>query len=94
MPTFFYHICGEQCYSYDFFENRRIKAWLRQILVQEPAKEQDIGQLFTEDTLAPNLVQGEEQKGLKQPLRWNGGPSNLRLHLVELRRERYKRPVD
>jgi len=37
-----------------FCESHRIKAWLRQILVQEPAKEQDIGQLFTEDTLAPN----------------------------------------
>ena len=37
-----------------FCESRRIKAWLRQILVQEPAKEQDIVQLFTEDTLAPN----------------------------------------
>ena len=40
--------------AYDSFENRRIKAWLRQIFVQEPAKEQDIVQLFTEDTLAPN----------------------------------------
>ena len=35
-------------------ESRRIKAWLRQIHIQEPAKEQDIAQLFTEDTLAPN----------------------------------------
>jgi len=35
-------------------ERRRIKGWLRQIHIQEPAKEQDIVQLFTEDTLAPN----------------------------------------
>ena len=72
-----------------------IEAGLEEIHIQEPAKQQVVGQLLAESPLAPNGVQADQQAGFEQPFGWNGGTTLTvgGVHLIEQRRKLHQGSV-
>ena len=69
-------------------EGGGIETGLDQVHVQEPAEEQMIVQFLTEGPLTADRVEGDQYRGLQEPLGRNRRPASLCVHPVKLRRER------
>ena len=73
---------------YRFLVNTRgIEAALDQAHVQEPAERQVVCEFHAEGALAAHRVQGNQQRGCRQPLGRYRGPAHLGVHAVERRRQ-------
>jgi hypothetical protein len=64
-----------------------IEARFEQFHVQEPAEQQVVIEFFTERPLAAHRIQRDQHRRLEQALGWNGGTSDLGVHLVQQRRK-------
>ena len=69
-------------------EHRRVEAGLHEVHVQKPPEEEVVIQLLAEGPLTADRVEGNQEGRLEEPLRGNGGPAHLGVHLVELGGER------
>src|SRR5438874_10763201 len=63
------------------------EAWLHELHVQEPTKQQVVVQFLAKGPLAAHRVQRDQQRSFEQPLRRNRRSASLGIHLVEPRRQ-------
>jgi len=70
-----------------------IKAGLDHVHAQEPAEQEVVLQLLTERLLAADRIQTDQQRGLQQPLGWDGWPTVLGVHGIQQRRQLRQRRI-